>query len=984
MFDAEIVISDGPKQLRAVSRFYVVKNGPQPLLGKQTAKQLGVLVVGLPSQRELVQQVEACRTFPSIRGVKIRIPIDKSVEPVAQRLRRLPLPMLGRVDEKLNDLLSKDIIEKVSEPSRWVSPMVIVVKDSGDIRLCIDMRQLNKAILRETHPLPTIEEIRWRMNGAKYFSRLDIKDAFHQLQLDDESKHLTTFITHRGLFRYKRLVFGISCAPEMFQKILEQILADCENTVNFIDDIVVTGGSEAEHDLALDKVLKKLNEYGILLNQSKCAFKLTEIEFIGQRFNQNGMVPSQSKIEAIQSFRPPRSCEEVRSFLGLVNYVGSFIPNLASISFPLRELTKNNSTFVWEQGQEQAFNELIRLVGNIETLSHFDPKLRTRVVADASPVGLGAVLLQFHQGHPEGDPKVVAYASKSLTSTECRYAQTEKEALALVWAVERFQIYLFGIRFELETDHKPLESIFTPTSSPCLRIERWVLRLQAFSYDVVYRKGKSNIADPLSRLSRPADIEEFDPDSDVYIRNVIEHTAVDIDEVEVASANDPEMQALRECVGKGVWNYANDLLKPYHAFRAELGTVGDLIVRGSKLVIPKSLRQRLLELGHEGHPGRTKMQQRLRCSCWWPGMDEAIVRMVETCSGCRLVSQPSRPEPMMRRALPDKPWVDVAIDFLGPLPSGDYLLVIIDYFSRYKEIEILRKITASETADRLERIFVRLGYPRTITLDNGRQFVSTFFDQYCKQRGIVLNKTTPYWPQENGLVERQNRSLVKRLKISQALNSDWKADLGAYLSMYYATPHSTTGKTPSELMFGRTIRTKIPSLQDINTGTALHSSDYRDRDLQMKEKGRVAEDQRRKAKTSEIVAGDRVLMKNAIPGNKLSTTFNPTVMTVVGKQGPRVTVQCAESGKIYDRNSSHLKVIHDKVEDTASNDIAANMEAGGSKEHSCVEQNEMDVTEPRIEHVGNQVGPPESMVADKPSGHIRPQRVIKRPSRFTQ
>ncbi|XP_062558121.1 uncharacterized protein K02A2.6-like [Armigeres subalbatus] len=739
--------------------------------------------------------------------------------------------MLRKVDEKLDDLLSKEIIEKVSEPSQWVSPMVIVVKDSGDIRLCIDMRQLNKAILRETHPLPTIEEIRWKINGAKYFSRLDIKDAFHQLQLDDDSKSLTTFITHRGLFRYKRLVFGISCAPEMFQKVLEHILADCENTINFIDDIIVAGESEVEHDLALQKVLKKLRDYDILLNQSKCAFKLTEIEFVGQRFNQNGMIPSQRKIEAIQSFRPPKSCEEVRSFLGLVNYVGSFIPNLATISFPLRELTKNSASFIWESDQERAFQDLIRLVGNIETLAHFDPQLKTRVVADASPVGLGAVLLQFH----EALPKVVAYASKSLTATECRYAQTEKEALALVWAVERFQIYLFGIRFELETDHKPLEAIFTPTSSPCLRIERWVLRLQAFSYDIVYRKGKSNIADPLSRLSRPAEIEEFDPDSDIYIRNVIEHAAVDIEEVEVASANDPELIALRECLGKGVWNYANDILKPFHAFRSELGTVGDLIVRGSKLAIPKDLRQTLLELGHEG---RTKMQQRLRCTCWWPGMDESIIRMVESCAGCRLVSQPDRPEPMMRRAMPDKPWVDVAIDFLGPLPSGDYLLVIIDYFSRYKEIEILRRITANETADKLERIFVRLGYPRTITLDNGRQFVSTFFDHYCKQRGIVLNKTTPYWPQENGLVERQNRSLVKRLKISQALNSDWKADVGAYLSMYYATPHSTTGKTPTELMFGRTIRTKIPSLQDVST-TSLPLSDYRDRDLQMKEKGRL-------------------------------------------------------------------------------------------------------------------------------------------------
>lgn len=213
-------------------------------------------------------------------------------------------------------------------------------------------------------------------------------------------------------------------------------------------------------------------------------------------------------------------------------------------------------------------------------------------------------------------------------------------------------------------------------------------------------------------------------------------------------------------------------------------------------------------------------------------MDDAIARTVDGCEGCRLVSLPERPEPMQRRQLPEAPWLDVAIDFLGPLPSGDYLLVIIDYFSRYKEVEILRKITAQETAERLERIFVRLGYPRTITLDNGRQFVSREFEEFCNRRGIILNRTTPYWPQENGLVERQNRSLMKRLKISQALNRDWKKDLNDYLTMYYSTPHCTTSKTPSELMSGRNIRTKLPSLRDLSS--SVPSTEYRDKDQQAK------------------------------------------------------------------------------------------------------------------------------------------------------
>ncbi|XP_055622345.1 uncharacterized protein K02A2.6-like [Toxorhynchites rutilus septentrionalis] len=272
------------------------------------------------------------------------------------------------------------------------------------------------------------------------------------------------------------------------------------------------------------------------------------------------------------------------------------------------------------------------------------------------------------------------------------------------------------------------------------------------------------------------------------------------------------------------------------------------------------------------------MQQRLRNTCWRPGMDDAITRVVDACEGCRLVSQPELPEPMQRRKLPEASWLDVAIDFLGPLPSGDYLLVIIDYFSIYKEVEILRRITAQETVERSDKIFVRFGYPKTITLDNGRQFVSREFEEFCDRRGIVLNSTTPYWPQENGLVERQNRSLMKRLKISQALCRDWKKDLNEYMTMYYSTPH-------------------------------LPTTDYRDKDQQLKDHGKVSEDRRQRAKVSNLEIDDKVIMKNVLPGNKLTPTSAPNTMTVMARHGSRITVQNDQTHKQYDRNTSHLKKV---------------------------------------------------------------------------
>ncbi|KXJ76650.1 hypothetical protein RP20_CCG009280 [Aedes albopictus] len=396
------------------------------------------------------------------------------------------------------------------------------------------MRRANAAILRERHIMPTIEDFLPRFTSAKYFSRLDIKEAFHQVELKEESRYITTFITHMGLFRYKRLMYGIVIAPELFQRLMEQILSRCENTVSFIDDILVFGSDEEEHDAALKSVLSVMNEHGILLNQEKCLFKVSSLDFLGHTISSDGIKPSDSKIKALQQFRPPTTAEEVRSFLGLVTYVGRFLPNLATITAPLRELTHSGVKFFWGKEQKEAFTQLKDMIGNVQQLYFFDNNLRTRLVADASPVALGAVLLQF-EGPTDEQPRPIAYASKSLTATERRYCQTEKEALALVWSVERFAIYLYGRTFELETDHKPLEAIFQPTSRPCARVERWVLRLQSFSFVVKYRKGSTNIADPLSRLVENPSSETFDAESRFMVLAVMESAAIDIEELEDAT-----------------------------------------------------------------------------------------------------------------------------------------------------------------------------------------------------------------------------------------------------------------------------------------------------------------------------------------------------------------------------------------------------------------------------------------------------------------
>lgn len=914
-FTAQISVHGDKAETMKLATFYVVKQGNQCLLGKKTAKLLGVLALGLPLERDgILRQVtedgNRCTEFPKIKGIKLRIEIDETVTPVIQHARRPPIALIHKVEERIDELLRLGIIEKVNEPCDWISPVVIVGKDNDDIRFCVDMRQANKAIKRQNHYMPTFEDFLPQLTSAKIFSRLDVKNAFHQVELHESCRYITTFITHKGVMRYKRLWYGCVIASEIYQMIMEQILSGCQNALNYIDDIIVFGRTMQEHDMALQKVLEALKAYDVVLNSMKCVFRATEIIFLGHKLSANGIEPTEEKMIAIKSCRAPQSKEEVRSFLGLVNYVGRFIPDCATVTFHLRQLTRDKVPFSWTKEHETSFQYLKDLMSSLETLGYFNNDHRTRVIADASPVGLGAVLVQF-EGKSDENPNIISYASKSLTDTEMRYCQTEKEALALVWSVERFSVYLIGRVFELETDHKPLEAIFKPTSKPCARIERWVLRLQAFEYTVVYRKGKSNIADPLSRLSMWKSRDDFDGEDGSMVRVILETAAIDITEIEKAAEEDEETLAVKEALNTGDWN--DEKIKQYQIFRNELGCVGDILVRGTKLVVPVALRSRMMALAHEGHPGESVMKRRLRDRVWWPGMDKEITKCVKICEGCRLVAVPDKPEPMQRRPLPTKPWIDLAIDFLGPLPSGHYLLVVIDYYSRYKEIEIMKKITAPETRDRLQSIFKRLGYPTTITLDNGRQFIGEEFLDFCKMKGIHLNYTTPYWPQENGEVERQNRSILKRLRISQSLHRDWKQDLEDYLLMYYTTPHTVTGKTPTEMCIGRTIRGKIPSIIDLETIPV--NEEIAERDAILKAKGKEKEDEKRGAKESDIVEGDEVLMKNMVKENKLTTTFGSKRYEVTKKTGSRVEVQDAESGKTYVRNASHLKKLHPAKED---------------------------------------------------------------------
>ncbi|XP_062538768.1 uncharacterized protein K02A2.6-like [Armigeres subalbatus] len=892
-----------------LAKFFVVQEGQRCIMGDATAKALGVLRIGI----EINKLEKRSTPFGKIKDVQVQIHMDPAFKPVFQPVRRIPLPYETAVKDKLDQLLAQDIIEVKTGPTSWVSPLVVVGKANGEPRVCLDLRRVNEAVLRERHPMPVVDELLARIGKGKFRSKLDIRDAFLQTELAPESRDVTTFITSRGLFRFKRLPFGLVSAPEIFQKVMEEILAGCDGTVCYLDDIYIEGDDLKQHNLRLDNVYERLHERGVILNNEKCIIGVSELQFIGHVISDKGIRPYPSKVDALVSFRRPENASEVKSFLSLANYMHKFINNLATLDEPLRRLTERDTQFEWSTEHQTSFEGIKNPLSNEASLGHFNTDHSTSVIVDASPTALGAVLVQTNE---TGVHRVICYASKSLTRTEKRYCQTEKEALAAVWGVERFQMYLFGKRFDLVTDCKALQYLFTSRSKACARIERWVLRLQAFDYSLKHIAGEKNVADVLSRLST-LEPEPFDYSEELFVNEVATVAAINAavrwEEIETVSKQDEEIQQL---LNKIACDRLFELPTEYRVIAQELCQVGNVLMRGDRIVVPKSLRDKVLSLAHEGHPGVRMMKNHLRVAVWWPRMDKDVEVYVKKCRGCMLVSAPDAPEPMSRRDLPSGPWQDIAIDFLGPLPEGQYLLVVVDYYSRYFEVCEMTKITAECTIDELRTIFCRFGVPVTLTADNAPQLSKNCeqFFEFCRDYGIKLINTVPYWPQMNGEVERQNRTILKRLQISQELGQDWRLELRKFLLTYRASVHSTTGKSPAELMFGRKIRTKLPHLTD----SWENDEDTRDQDSIRNEKGREYSDATRRATVKDIVVGDTVLLKRMIRDNKLSTAFMNEEFVVIRKQGADVIIKSLSNGKEYRRNTAHIKKIG-KPEPATSN-----------------------------------------------------------------
>ena len=544
----------------------------------------------------------------TLKGYKAKVRIDPEASPKFHRARSVPFALREKVDKELKRLEEEGTIEPV-EFSDWAAPIVAVLKsDKVSVRICGDFRvTVNPVSKFEQYPIPKVEDLFIRLAKGKLFSKLDLRQAYQQICLDEESKKVMVVNTQRGLFRYTRLPFGISSAPAIFQRVIESLLRGIDGVVAYIDDILISGPTESAHLATLAAVLSRLESAGLKLKQNKCTFLQDSVTFLGHRIDANGLHPLPDKVQAIKEAPKPRSVTELKAYLGLLTYYGKFMPNMSRTLHPLYKLLRKDTAWKWEKEQDKAFKASKELLSSDECLIHFDSTLPLTLACDASAYGIGAVLA--HKT-PEGE-RPIAYVSRTLTAAEQNYSQLEKEGLACVFGVKKFHNYVFGHPFELVTDHKPLLGLLkedrATSAHASARIKRWSLFLSSYEYTLKFRKTTEHAnADALSRLPLTTTPKpEKTPPELVLLMEHLQDSPATADDIKQWTSKDPQLSKVLQYTQQGWPSESDEFLQPYAAKKLELSSYDGCVLWGSRVVIPPKGRKGVLQELHEGHPGMT-------------------------------------------------------------------------------------------------------------------------------------------------------------------------------------------------------------------------------------------------------------------------------------------------------------------------------------------------------------------------------------------
>jgi transposase InsO family protein len=727
--------------------------------------------------------------------------------------RAIPIHMKEEADKLINDLLDRDIICRLDEhtTTEWLHRGHFVPKPSGGVRLVTDYSKMNRCIVRPVHPFPSPDVIFQSIEGgARWFAKLDALHGYFQIPLHKDSQPYTAFLLPQGRFMYRVAPMGLNPSGDWWCCRSDQALAGLPGVIKLVDDVLVQASSLCELEQRLAAVLQRCREHKLVLCRKKFVIGQT-VPFAGHIVCSGGVRPDPDKLQALAEFPAPIDLTSLRGFLGMANQLGTYVPDLAHATEPLRALLRKGTAWTWTPEHQRAFERVKNLLTSGALVSFFRPELQSLILTDASKKGLGFVLLQ------EGSDgrRLVACGSRSLTPAESRYAPIELEALAVVFAIEKCQFYLQGSpkAFKVVTDHKPLVGLFqkplAEVANP--RLQRLRLRCVEANIDVTWQAGKLNIiADTLSRspVFAPAQQDEcVMGEASESIAQRIRETA-GLSGLIAAAESDTKYQTLIKAVTSGVVPADHSVTQ----FRPSWDRLGVQDLDGStlvmydstRIVVPASYRRAVLDSLHTAHSGLTKTLTAARQAYFWPNMSKEIEDKIRSCSACQ------EDRPAQRAAVPappppvSLPMEEVNLDLFQY--GGNSFLVVVDRFSGFPLVHPLRKNTTTEAVvKKLSEWFNVWGLPQVIRSDGGPQFSSAEFARFCANYDIAHELSSPYYPQSNGMAEagvKNCKSLMKRC-------ASTGEDLGTALHAFRNMPRAD-GVSPAQLMFGRRLRTQMP------------------------------------------------------------------------------------------------------------------------------------------------------------------------------